>query len=356
MNRTSLLVLLFTVLLAIPFAGLTGCGIRNSNEHKAQFFAMDTYITLTVYGDERAREGLDAAVSRIREIEERMSIYIEGSDVDLINKNAAYRPVKVHDDTFYVIKKGLSYGELTEGAFDITIYPLVRLWDITSENPRVPDEDEIQEALESVDYRRVRLDETEGTVLLEKEGMMIDLGGIAKGYAGDEAVRVLKEYDVEHALVNLGGNILTIGGKPDGTDWHIGLQNPRTEDGGAKHFAILDVRDRSVVTSGDYERYMVDMYKKTGVRYHHIFNPGTGYPANTGLISTTIISKSAIDADALSTSLFIMGREKGLSFIEQLDGIEAICVTEDKRVYSTETVQGKIRVTHPDYRLDGRLP
>jgi len=355
MNGALLRVLPAVMLIFAMLAGVAGCAAKNPNEHKAEIFAMDTYITLTAYGDDRAQEGLDAAVSRIREIEERMSISIEGSDVDLINRNGALGPVKVHEDTLYVIKKGLSYGELTEGAFDISIYPLVRLWDITGENPRVPEGDEIHKALELVDYRRVRVDEEAGTVFLEKEGMMIDLGGIAKGYAGDEAVRILKEFGVEHALVNLGGNILTVGGKPDGSDWHIGLQNPRAEDGGARHFAIIDVRDSSVVTSGDYERYMVDIYKETGVRYHHIFNPRTGYPAESGLISTTIVSESAIDADALSTSLFIMGKEKGLPFIGQL-GFQAVCVTDEKTVHSTEALQNNIRITHPDYKLDNSLP
>ncbi len=331
--------------------GLLGCTPSAPKEFKTELFALGTYITFTVYGGDEAEKGMEVAVARMEEIENRMSVTIPGSDVDLINQNAGIRPVKVHEDTFFVIQKALDYAKLTEGVFDITVYPIVMLWDIAGENPRVPEDEEIQRALKLVDYKRVRLDEHAKTVYLETEGMMIDLGGIAKGYVGDEVVRLLKTHGVRHGLVNLGGDILAIGGKPDGSNWRIGIQSPRPEAGGPRHFSIIDIEEGSIVTSGDYERFMIDIYEETGIRYHHIFDPATGYPAETGLMSTTVVGAHGIDTDALSTALYILGQEKGMALINKLEGMNGVAVTVDKKVIISEGFTEKVRINHPDYKM-----
>ena len=313
-------------------------------------FAMDTYITFTVSGGDQPRAALDAAIDRIKEIERRMSATLEDSDISRVNENAGRQPVKVHPDTFFVIQKALEYAELSNGAFDISMLPISRLWDIGGKNQKVPSKEEIEEKLSMVDYKKVKLDEENQTVFLESEGMGLDLGGIAKGYAGDEVVRVLKEYGVTNALVNLGGNIAVVNGKEDGKPWRIGIQNPRIEEDKKqrKHVAVVETSGKAVVTSGDYERYMVEIYEKTGERYHHIFDPKTGYPTKNGVISVTILTENGIDADALSTSLFVLGVEDGLKLADKL-GVQTMIITEDKKLYFSKGFEEQASGIHPDY-------
>lgn len=330
---------------------LMSCGPGKIEEYSKSIFAMDTILEFRIYGNKNAKKALDKAIERVKEIEDRMSATKEDSDVAKINENAGKQPVKVHDDTFYVIKKALEYGKLTEGDFDITIRPLVELWDILSDKPRIPDAEEIEEKLALVDYRKVKLDEENKTVFLEEEGMGIDLGAIAKGYAGDEVTRILKEAGVKSALINLGGNVIVIGRKPDGSLWRIGIQDPRSEETGKSHIGVLEVEDVTIVSSGDYERYMVDIYEKTGVRYHHIFDPKTGSPARSGIMACTIVASSSTDADALSTSLFIKGKDEGFKLIEELGQAEAIAITEDKEIYMTEGLENMFEQYGESYKL-----
>ena len=338
------------VLILVLFL-VSGCISNTQGQHDKSFFAMDTVMTFRVYGDRSAKKAMNKAIDRIKEIESHMSSTHKDSDVVKINKAAGVEPVKVHDDTFYVIKKAVEYGKLSNGALDITIRPIVELWGITSDKPRVPSQEEIEEKLALVDYNKVVLDEDKKTVFLENEGMGIDLGAIAKGFAADEAVRILREAGVESALLNLGGNVITIGSNPDGRPWRIGIQDPRTEETGQPHFTIVGVTDATVVSSGDYERYIEEVHEKTGERYHHIFDPRTGYPAQAGLIACTIITSSSIDADALSTILFVMGREEGLKLIEGLDNIEGIAVTTDKEIYTTEGLKASLIPSNDNYRI-----
>lgn len=349
-NKIKRICILFTILILI-LSFITGCISNAEGQHEKSFFAMDTIMSFRVYGDRSAKKAMNKAIDRIKEIEKHMSSTYEDSDVVKINKAAGTEPVKVHDDTFYVIKKALEYGQLSDGALDITIRPIVELWGITSDNPRVPSKEEIDEKLALVDYRKVVLDEENKTVFLEEKGMGIDLGAIAKGYAADEAVRILREAGVESALLNLGGNVITIGSNPDGRSWRIGIQDPRRDETGEPHFAIVGVADATVVSSGDYERYIEEVYEKTGERYHHIFDPKTGYPADKGLMASTIISSSSIDADALSTILFIMGYEEGFKLIEKLDNVEAIAVTANKEVYTTEGLKNSLIQSNDHYKI-----
>lgn len=337
---------------ALVLLSLVTCSKSQTKRIEEKLFAFDTYMTFVVSEGPRSREGLNTAIERIVEIEQRMSATLPDSDISKINENAGKNPVKVHPDTFFVIKKALEYAELTQGSFDISTLPVSRLWDLSADNPRIPEAEEIKQTLALVDYRKIKLDEEKQTVYLESEGMAIDLGGIAKGYAGDEVVNILRQHGVERALINLGGNIMVINGREDGSPWRIGIQNPRQEkEPEARHVAVLQVRDCAVVTSGDYERYNVKVYEQTGKRYHHIFDPATGYPAENGVISVTIVTESGIDADALSTSLFVLGVERGLVLADSLEGIHALIITQDKEIYFSDGFEDRVSEIHTDYRV-----
>nr|WP_245523141.1 FAD:protein FMN transferase [Thermosediminibacter oceani] len=296
-------------------------------------FMLDTMIKISAYGS-GASEAIDAAFDRISEIEKKMNASAEDSEVTGINKAAGREYFKVSPDTFYVIKRGLYFSELSGGRFDITVGPLVKLWGIGTENARVPEEQEIKSALSLINYRDVLLDEENHGVMLKRPGMRIDLGAIAKGYAADEVIRILKEKGVRSAVADLGGNVYVLGKKPNGEPWKIGVQDPFAETRG-DIFATVEVWDKTLVTSGVYERF----FEEEGKRYHHILDTSTGYPVENGLVSVTIISDSSIDADALSTAAFSLGLKDGMRLVENLPGIEAIFVTADREVYITSGVE-----------------
>lgn len=291
-------------------------------------FYFDTVITLTAYCDESL---LKEALERCEYYENTLSKTIEGSDVWNIN-HAEGQPVTVSDDTIKLLEMALRVSELSDGAFDVTIAPVTALWDFTGGTTVLPDADAIAEAIELVDYTKVQIDGNQVTI---PAGHMIDLGGIAKGYIADELSAFLREKGVQSAMLNLGGNVITIGTKPDGTAWRIGIQNPQ----GSRDDSILaiSVVDSTVVTSGNYERY----FELDGVRYHHLLDPKTGYPANNGLASVTILTESSMYADALSTASFVLGLDAGRELINSLDGVEAIFITNDLEIFYTDGLQAE---------------
>jgi thiamine biosynthesis lipoprotein len=247
-----------------------------------------------------------------------------------------------------MIKKSIEYSKLSDGAFDITVGPLVDLWKIGTKDARIPSPEEIKNTLPLVGYEKMEVDESQGTVMLEKPGMVIDLGGIAKGYAADEVVNIMKKHDIKSALINLGGsNVYTIGKKTDGSIWRIGLQHPRKNQGGG-FLGIIGESNKAVSTSGDYERYFIVDNK----RYHHILNPKTGYPADNGVISDSIITDNSMDADAMSTVVFVLGPEKGMEFIKSLSGAEGIIATSDYKLMVSPGMEGKIDNISEDFEYD----
>ncbi|HHW32219.1 MAG TPA: FAD:protein FMN transferase [Clostridiaceae bacterium] len=289
---------------------------------------MNTIITQRIYG-KNAKKATQEATERIKELESKMTINSPGGEVNDLNAQAGKGFVSLTQDTVFVLEKALYYSELSGGAFDVTVGPLVKAWGINTPNERIPSENEIEELLTLVNYKDINIDRENLQAKLERPGQIVDLGAIAKGYAGDEVIKIYKKYGIESAYVNLGGNVVVLGTKPDGTPWRIGIQDPRKPNG--FYVAILTLVDKAVVTSGDYERY----FERDGKRYHHIIDPRTGSPSHSGLISATIVSDSSIDADALSTSVFILGLDKGMELIESLPGIEAVFITENKEVYVT---------------------
>ena len=324
------------------------CNTKNSNSKleplsKSEFL-MGTYINLTLY-DNKDPEILDKAFNKLKEIERLVSINETGTEVDSINDNSGISPVKVSDDTFNIIKRGLYYSNLSDGSFDITIGPLVKLWSIGLPEAKVPTEDEITDKLKYINYKNVELDENNKTVFLKEKGMMLDLGSIAKGYSADVIKNLFKENNVNSAIIDLGGNVLTVGTKPDGSDWKIGVQDPFTQRGDI--IGTLSVNSKSVVTSGIYERFI----EKDGTKYHHILSPFTGYPYDNEIAGVTILSDSSMDGDGLSTTIFSKGVDNGLSLINSLDNIEAIFVTKDKKVYLSSGIKEIFTLTNSDFTL-----
>ncbi len=297
---------------------------------------LGTVITARAYGD-NAKLALDMAFDRVQAIENRMSRFKEGSEVDLINQNAGGEAVSISPDTYFVIKTALDYAEKTKGAFNPLIGDIVDLWGIGTENPRVPSTDELNNYLPYIAYDQLELTEDPYTAKLPSNKAKLDLGAIAKGYAADQMQEILLEQGITSALLNLGGNVIVLGSKPNADLWSIGVQNPLADNRG-DIAAVLKVKDTSTVTSGSYERF----FERDGVRYHHIMDPFTGAPAENGVISSTIITPNSMDADALSTSVYILGKDKGLELIESLANVEGIIITDDLKVYTTSGITDDI--------------
>ena len=310
---------------------LTGCsGAPAQEPETATFFAMDTAMDFTVYGDAAL---LDEAETLIGSLEEQVSVTDEHSDIYAIDHTGSG---SLSGNAAELMEQALELCRRTGGALDISVYPIVRAWGFTTGSYQVPDEETIQSLLPLVDYTQIQYDAATGVVTLP-EGMEIDLGSVAKGYAGQLAAQMLREHGVQYALLNLGGNVQTVGTKPDGSPWQIGIKDPQGEDA----MMVLSVEDQAVVTSGGYERY----FEQDGQTYWHIMDPSTGHPADSGLLSVTIVGKQGIICDGLSTSLFVMGLEKAADLWAQSGDFEAVFVTASGEVYITEGLQDRFALT-----------
>lgn len=310
---------------------LTGCsGAPAQEPETATFFAMDTAMDFTVYGDAAL---LDEAETLIGSLEEQVSVTYEHSDIYAIDHTGSG---SLSGNAAELMEQALELCRRTGGALDISVYPIVRAWGFTTGSYQVPDEETIQSLLPLVDYTQIQYDAATGVVTLP-EGMEIDLGSVAKGYAGQLAAQMLREHGVQSALLNLGGNVQTVGAKPDGSPWQIGIKDPQGEDA----MMVLSVEDQAVVTSGGYERY----FEQDGQTYWHIMDPSTGHPADSGLLSVTIVGKQGIICDGLSTSLFVMGLEKAADLWAQSCDFEAVFVTASGEVYITEGLQDRFALT-----------
>lgn len=317
--------------------GLAACsGIQGrTEEYSRSFFAMDTYMTFTVYGNdtESAEEALRQAENEIGRLEALWSVTDEGSDIYALNHSDG-QGITVHGETAGLVSFALEMAERTDGALEPTLYPLLSAWGFTTGENHIPDSEQIEKLLEKVGYDRVEVEEDR--VSLE-EGMMLDLGAVGKGYAGDMVEQVLRENGITSALLDIGGNIQAVGTKPDGSEWRLGMRNPFGEG----IFGVLQIFDCAVVTSGNYERYFIG---EDGVRYGHIIDPDTGYPVDNGLASVTVIAGEGKLCDALSTSLFVMGKEGAVAYWkahQDCQAFDMILVTKEKEVYLTEGIKEK---------------
>lgn len=302
-------------------------GVNDVKKETVELFAMDTIMDLTVYAD-NSSEILSEAGQMIQKYENLFSVNIETSDVARLN-NADGKPVQVSEETYELIRKSIKVSELTDGLFDISVYPLVRAWGFTTETYRVPEQTEVQKILQNVDYTRIQLEEDNTVVLAED--MQIDLGGIAKGYVSQKLTDLFKEKHVTAAVVSLGGNVQTYGTKPDGTPFTVGITDPRD---GTGVLGTIEVKEKAVITSGSYQRY----FEKDGTVYHHIMDKRTGAPAESDLSSVTVITDNGETADSLATALFVMGKEKAIEFEKSNPGIQLILIDTDYDIWTSEGV------------------
>ncbi len=295
---------------------------------EAAFFAMDTFMTLTAYG-ENAAAVVQEGESLVNDIENRLSTEIETSAVSKLNKE---KTAVLDDDTAHLLEQAMEAWQLTDGAFNISLYPLLKEWGFISQNYKVPSADTINDILENTDLSEISFDKKTNEIEFENKAMEIDLGGIAKGYTSDALIKLFKDKGIASGMVNLGGNVQLLGTKPDGSLWRVGISSPYEN---TDFIGILTASDVAVITSGGYERN----FKQDGRYYHHIMDPATGYPADKGLISVTVISKDAIMADALSTALYVMGRDKALDFWKShSNDFETILMDDTDMLYVTEGI------------------
>lgn len=307
---------------------LTGCSGAKSSTQTDQDLTytdmlFDTVIKIQILdpADESILDGLKKLCEKYDTM-----FSATNTDSELYKLNHANgQPFTVSSETANLIQEGIHYSELSGGAFDLTIESVSALWNFKADKPTVPSSDAIAQAVSHVDYTKI--DIQDNTVTLEDPEAGIDLGAIAKGYIADQVKTYLKKQGIKHAIINLGGNVDVIGTKPDGSKYNIGIQKPFDESGEA--ITSVQLKDQTVVTSGIYERY----FKKNGKLYHHILDPRTGYPCENNLYSVSIITDSSTKADALSTTCFLLGYEKGMELIQSMDGVKAIFITDDEKVH-----------------------
>ncbi|MDN5310139.1 MAG: FAD:protein transferase [Methanolobus sp.] len=318
------IVVAFMALSLVKYAPFTGPGSAEAlNTYTSTRSIMDTTVTITVLGssEEQAHESIDKAFGRIEYVDALMNNYDNSSDLSVLNRQGYI--TDANPDLVYVIDRSAYYSGSSQGAFDISIQPLLDLWK-SKFSPggtyAPPTEEEINETLKLVDHSAIIIENRNITL---EEGMKLTLGGVAKGYAVDLAVESLIEDGIEGGFVNAGGDGRYIGTKAGGIPWKVGLQNPeRIEEA----IAVMDMENMAVATSGNYERYFNEAAKVS-----HISDPRTGYPSQS-LMSATVIAGSAMDADAFATALFVLGEEDGIEMIERLDGVECLIITADKRI------------------------
>ncbi len=309
---------------------LTGCSSSGKERNLTYSDTLyDTVVSVQIL-DSVEQEVMDGVEELCKKYDSLFNQSDENSDIYKIN-HAKGKPVEVSEDTINLINKGLYYCDLSDGVYDITIGAVTDLWDFTSGEGKVPSKKKLKSALKHVDYKKISINGN--TVTLEDKKMKLDVGSIGKGYIADRVKEYLADNGVSHAIINLGGDVLTMGGKLDGSDFNIGIQEPFAETG--EPITSVKVSDKAVVTSGLYERY----FEKDGKIYHHIISSSTGKPVNNSLNSVTIITDSALTADAISTWCFLIGYKKALKLIDQLDNVDAVFINEDNDILYSANFQ-----------------
>jgi FAD:protein FMN transferase len=304
------------------------------NHHRTEvILLMGSRFEITPYSpsDSLNDAAIAAAIAEVKRIESLISEWIPGSEISEVNRNSGIRPVKVDRELLSLVKRCIKVSELTEGAFDITWASARGIWRFDGSMTTLPDSVVIDSVLPLINYRNILLNDSAGTIFLKKKGMAIGLGAIGKGYAANCARNVMKKLGIASGIVIAGGDLITWGSPDEGKLWPIGIANP---DDPLHAVAWLEVGETAVVTSGDYEKFVVI----NGKRYCHIINPTTGYPVS-GLRSVTIICPDAELADALSTSVFVMGKEKGLALINQMKGIECVIMDDAEKLYTSDHIE-----------------
>lgn len=315
------------------FLGFVLVGTLLTTSASAEWFrfsdtAMTTPVTLELWADdqEEAETIWQAVFREFTEVDQVMSRYREGSELSRVNHDAAEAPVPVSEGLFAVLQKARELSELSNGAFDISFASVGYLYDFREGVQ--PDDEAVQEGLARINFRDILLNETEQTVAFRKRGLMLDLGGIAKGYAVDQGVRVLRQAGIGHARLSAGGDMRLLGDRR-GRPWMVGVRDPRQRD---KQAVVIPLSDTAISTSGDYERFFID---DKGQRIHHILSPSTGRPVGA-VQSVTILGEETMITDGLSTAVFVLGAKEGLVLVNDLDGIDAVIIDENRRMHYSE--------------------
>ena len=341
-------ILLVSILSTVSFIS---CSSVNNQPYEQSEIKMDTFMTLKASGA-NAKTAVQEAFNRIDELDKMASPNISTSDVSKINNAAGKEYVKVHPEILKMVKTSIQYSKLSGGAWDISIGPLINLWGIGTTNERVPSDYEIKAKLQLVGYDKISINETDSSIMLQKQGMSIDLGGIAKGFATDEALKIFKKYNIKNGLLDLGGSSMyAIGNNENNLPWSVGIKHPRSENS-QDYLGIIKISNQALSTSGDYERYFI----KNGKRYHHILNPFTGYPTDNGVISDTIVTDGSLPdnsmiSDLLSTTVFILGPEKGIKFVENIPKVACEVTTSDYKIYTSSGLRNKIEKLNKDFQF-----
>ncbi|MBU4438497.1 MAG: FAD:protein FMN transferase [Firmicutes bacterium] len=301
--------------------------MRQSTVNEGNSFGMNTEIAYSVFG-EKAESAIAAMTTELLRLENKLSRFMPSSEVSRINRLAGLDSIKISRELYEILSFAHLVSEISQGMFDITVAPLVDLWGYKKAKD-VPAKSKIRNILLKVDYRELILNPKDHIAGLSKLGHAIDLGGIGKGYASDRCMQLFQQYGVNSAYINIGGNVATLGNKPDSSLWRVGIRHPRHDQ---QLIGVVRVAGKAVVTSGDYERCFFDRQDK---RWHHILDPTTGYPAESGLISVSVIADSAMIADALSTAIFVAGLNKGIGYLAQFPRTEIVIVDKNLQVFIT---------------------
>ncbi len=335
-DKIAIIVILMT--LAICTCCLTGCtgntynkkNVSEADVHERDVFAMDTYMSLKVYGN-NADTALKEASDYIYKLSSLLDV--NESDSEIYKLNTHLMSCAVSDDTFDIISESSKYSQMTYGKFDPTVYPLVRAWGFTTQEHKIPAQSEIDNLLPHVGMDKLTLNSDNHCIIMNDLYTEIDTGAIAKGYLSQKIYEIFQKNEIQSAIVSLGGNVLAMGSKPDKSDWKIAISNPSDPD---TNIATVQTHDKFIVTSGSYQRY----FTKNGKRYHHIINPETGKPADNGIVSVTIVSDNGTAADALSTALFVMGRKEAVKFWKKSPlPFDLILIDNEDNIYITEGIE-----------------
>jgi thiamine biosynthesis lipoprotein len=323
---------------------LPSCVASAPKEFSRSEFVLGTLCSIRLVGggDEAL---LDKAFGRLKEIEDELSVNKPGSRIDAANEAAGMKAVVVGSDAMAILKRDLELSAWSDGAFDPSVGPLVKLWGIGTDHARLPAPKEIRAAKALVGWKDIVLDEAKGTVFLKRKGMALDLGSTTKGFAADEIAAMLRAAKVKGAVIDLGGNVYVVGSRPDGKPWRIGLQDPFSGERGA-YLGVASLSDKTMVTSGVYERFFI----KDGVRYHHILDTRTGSPVDNGLMSVTIITPKSFDADGFTTTVFALGRVRGMALAAE-KGVGVIVVDGDRKVYMSPGVSTYFEIVDSSFSL-----
>lgn len=305
---------------------------------ETQDFFMNTIVEQKIYHKNPVNV-YNKVVDEVKRLENLLSFFKENSEIYKLNKLAGKEKVKLSPEVIYVLSQAYKFSEFSNGAFDITLAPVIDYWRHCGKLNKLPCESEIQELLKLVGYKTIKIDAAANMAYIENQGSAVDLGGIGKGFAADICVELYKLMEVESAFVNFGGNVKTLGKKPDGNDWVIGIQHPHKQRG--VYFGVVLASDKSVVTSGAYERY----FEVNSKKYHHIIDNRTGWPSQSDIESATVVCENSMQADALSTATFVLGLEAGAELIKKYEDAEAILATKDAEIYITKGMQQSFFLT-----------